>query len=149
MMNEDRRIDLMGKCRRLEKKEKGSVYGGGKGWSPVVRRGGEESGHQEPSPRYSSGNFASLRKAWVNALIPALPWNLGYITSFTATRTMHLGTAPVLASSPSSAELPVQLPDLRKTALQSPPRFPLRRSLPIISTILRSRGWSRTSPPFL
>ena len=92
-------------------------------------------------------NFASLRKAWGSAPIPALPWNLGCIISFTATRTIHSGTTPVFASSPSNAGLLVLLAFLRGTELRSTPRLPLSRFLPILSTILRSGGRSRTSSP--
>lgn len=98
----------------------------------------------DTSPLCSASNVDSLGKAWGNALIPAVPGNLGCI-SFTAIRTIHSGTIPVLASSPSSSGFPVPLPLLRKTALQCSARLPLPQ-VPPNSLPFSGQGGGVVSP---
>lgn len=125
MMNEDRGAGLVGTCRRLEERERERKSGGGDELEPSGR-GKTNLDTGDPRPLCSGSNFGSLRKGWISAPIFALPWNLGCIISFTATSTILPGTTPVFACSPFSPGFPLLLPLLRKTALLSPPRLPLR-----------------------
>lgn len=115
----------------LKREGKGKEVGGeGKGWSRAAGKRVWTPGTQVSSAQ--PVNLPPSARLGGSGPIPAFPWNLGCILSFTAIRPIRSGTTLMFASSPRRAGFPVLLPSRRGTALGSPPNLPLLRSLPIL-----------------